>query len=382
MNNKQILIVEDERLIALNHKLILKDLGFVNTIIASNGEEAMEYVKHKKPDLILMDINLENKMDGVDVATQIFSKYRIPIIFVTAYSDSKLIDRAKKAGSFGYMIKPFNKEELNAMIEMALDKAKVENELEKSKKKLAEESSNKDKFFSIISHDLKNPLSVIMSTSDLLEGDYDDFTNEERKELIKIIKNGSKNLYNLLEGLLNWSRMKMGSFEYKPQLHNVCDITFRVLNLFKESAIVKKIKLQHNLCEEIFVFGDENMIELVLRNLISNSIKFTPLEGSVNVDAQIDGENVVISISDTGVGIDPTDLNKLFRIETHISSLGTNNEQGTGIGLILCKELVEKLGGKIWAESEVGKGSKFTFTLPLSNTKNNGGGKNDNQSNL
>ncbi|PIQ09103.1 MAG: hybrid sensor histidine kinase/response regulator [Ignavibacteriales bacterium CG18_big_fil_WC_8_21_14_2_50_31_20] len=367
MNNKQILIVEDERLIALNHKLILKDLGFVNAIIVSNGEEAMEYVKNKKPDLILMDINLENKMDGVDVATQIFSKYRIPIIFVTAYSDSKLIDRAKKAGSFGYMIKPFNKEELNAMIEMALDKAKVENELEKSKKKLAEESSNKDKFFSIISHDLKNPLSVIMSTADFLDVEYDTLSQTERKELINIIKNGAKNIFTLLEGLLNWSRIKMGRFEYNPKIINAFDVIFRVLNLYKECSNFKKIHIQNNMNKKLNVFCDENMLELVFRNLVSNAIKFTPSGGNIKIDVKNNKDTIIFSIIDSGIGISPQDLKKIFRIDINFSTIGTNNETGTGIGLILCKEIIEKHGGKIWAESELGKGSRFIFTLPKNN---------------
>jgi len=367
MNNKQILIVEDERLIALNHKLILKDLGFVNTIIVSNGEEAIEYVKNKKPDLILMDINLENKMDGVDVATQIFSKYRIPIIFVTAYSDSKLIDRAKKAGSFGYMIKPFNKEELNAMIEMALDKAKVENELEKSKKKLAEESSNKDKFFSIISHDLKNPLSVIMSTADFLDVEYDTLSQTERKELINIIKNGAKNIFTLLEGLLNWSRIKMGRFEYNPKIINAFDVIFRVLNLYKECSNFKKIHIQNNMNKKLNVFCDENMLELVFRNLVSNAIKFTPSGGNIKIDVKNNKDTIIFSIIDSGIGISPQDLKKIFRIDINFSTIGTNNETGTGIGLILCKEIIEKHGGKIWAESELGKGSRFIFTLPKNN---------------
>jgi len=367
MNNKQILIVEDERLIALNHKLILKDLGFVNAIIVSNGEEAMEYVKNKKPDLILMDINLENKMDGVDVATQIFSKYRIPIIFVTAYSDSKLIDRAKKAGSYGYMIKPFNKEELNAMIEMALDKAKVENELEKSKKKLAEESSNKDKFFSIISHDLKNPLSVIMSTADFLDVEYDTLSQTERKELINIIKNGAKNIFTLLEGLLNWSRIKMGRFEYNPKIINAFDVIFRVLNLYKECSNFKKIHIQNNMNKKLNVFCDENMLELVFRNLVSNAIKFTPSGGNIKIDVKNNKDTIIFSIIDSGIGISPQDLKKIFRIDINFSTIGTNNETGTGIGLILCKEIIEKHGGKIWAESELGKGSRFIFTLPKNN---------------
>lgn len=362
--NKRILIVEDEYLIALDLKMTLIKLGFTVTAIVASGENAIEYAKTENPDLILMDINLETKMDGVDAATEIYSKFRIPIIFVTAYSDSKLIDRAKKAGSFGYMLKPYNQEELYAMIEMVLDKAKVEKELEISRQKLEEEIVSKDKFFSIISHDLKNPLSVIMSTVDFLDVEYDYFSDKERKELIKLIKNSAKNTYDLLEGLLNWSRARLGSFQYNPQKTDLFVVLLKVLQLFKESASLKKISLVNNFKMDLFITSDENMLELILRNLISNAIKFSPIGSNVIIDTKSNNNEIVVSISDSGIGISEEDQQKLFKIGVHHTSVGTNNEPGTGLGLILCKELVEKHNGKIWVESELGKGSKFMFSLP------------------
>jgi len=367
MNSKKILIVEDERLIALNYKLILKDLGFSKIEIVLSGEDAIEYVNKNNPALILMDINLENQIDGIESAKIIFSKFKTPIIFVTAYSDSKLIERAKKAGSFGYMIKPIKKEELNAMIEMILEKTRVETELQISMEKLKEENNNKDKFFSIISHDLKNPLSAIMSTADFLDVEYDTLSQTERKELINIIKNGAKNIFTLLEGLLNWSRIKMGRFEYNPKIINAFDVIFRVLNLYKECSNFKKIHIQNNMNKKLNVFCDENMLELVFRNLVSNAIKFTPSGGNIKIDVKNNKDTIIFSIIDSGIGISPQDLKKIFRIDINFSTIGTNNETGTGIGLILCKEIIEKHGGKIWAESELGKGSRFIFTLPKNN---------------
>jgi signal transduction histidine kinase len=365
LNRERILIVEDERLIALNLKITLEKLGFIITSIVSSGKDAITNAELEKPDLVLMDINLDDEMDGVEAAKIIYRKYRIPIIFVTAFSDSSLIDRAKEAGSFGYLLKPFQKEELYAMIEMALDKAQAEEKLEKGKKKLEEENFNKDKFFSIISHDLKNPLSVIMSTSDLLESQYSSFDDNEKKELIRIIKNSSKNIYELLEGLLNWARASMGSMEYKPIELELSLIIKKVIDFQLQNAELKNISLHNNVEKNISVFADENMVLLILRNLISNAIKFSSNGGIVNISSIVEGNKVVVTIADNGVGISDKDIAKLFRIEMHHSTIGTNNEAGTGVGLILCKELVEKHGGKIWVESELGVGSKFYFSLPL-----------------
>jgi len=265
------------------------------------------------------------------------------------------------------MIKPIKKEELNAMIEMILEKTRVETELQISMEKLKEENNNKDKFFSIISHDLKNPLSAIMSTADFLDVEYDTLSQTERKELINIIKNGAKNIFTLLEGLLNWSRIKMGRFEYNPKIINAFDVIFRVLNLYKECSNFKKIHIQNNMNKKLNVFCDENMLELVFRNLVSNAIKFTPSGGNIKIDVKNNKDTIIFSIIDSGIGISPQDLKKIFRIDINFSTIGTNNETGTGIGLILCKEIIEKHGGKIWAESELGKGSRFIFTLPKNN---------------
>ncbi len=368
MNSERILIVEDESLIALNLEIILRKLGFIVTSMVTTGEDAIIHAQKEMPDLVLMDINLEAEMDGVEAAKWIYSKFKIPIVFVTAFSDSKLIERAKEAGSFGYLLKPFNKEELYAMIEMALDKAKTEEKLELGRKKLEEENFNKDKFFSIISHDLKNPLSVIMSTSDFLDNQYDALDDSEKKELIKIIRNSSKNIYELLEGLLNWARANMGSMNYKPIEIDLSSVIKKNIDIQKHNAKLKNIKLYNNVAKNSFAFADENMVQLILRNLISNAIKFSNKGDSIEVSTKLEDGKVIVTVSDSGIGISEKDKTKLFRIEVHHSTVGTNNEAGTGVGLILCKELVEKMGGKIWVESELGKGSKFIFTLPIAET--------------
>ncbi len=364
MKSRKILIVEDDRLIALDYELSLEKLGFVITSIVETGEDAIEHATTEKPDLVLMDINLKSKMDGIDAAEVIYSQLRIPVIFVTAFSESKLIARAKKTGSFGFLLKPFNRTELDVMVEMALDKASVERELEITKARLEEENANKDKFFSIISHDLKNPIGVIMSTSEFLDSEYEDFSDKERKELIHVVKNSAIKIHDLLEDLLDWARAKMGNMKYEPKNTILSRIGNEVLDLLEYNANNKEIELLNNISSSIAVYGDANMINLIIRNLISNAIKFTNKGGKIEINSTFNGDEVTISVSDNGVGISEKDQQKLFRIDTYHTTIGTNDEPGTGVGLIFCKELVEKNDGKIWVESELGKGSKFIFTLP------------------
>ncbi len=249
---------------------------------------------------------------------------------------------------------------------MVLDKAEVEKELEISKKKLEEQSTNKDKFFSIISHDLKNPLGTILNTAEFFNEEYDNLVDHERKELVNIIKTSSENLYELLEGLLDWSRARMGSLEFIPQKVNLYILVSEIFQLVQYNADIKEINLTNNIDRNLLVLADKNMINLILRNLISNAVKFSRNGGSVKILSDVKDNEIIIIVQDNGIGISEKDQKKLFRIEVHHTSIGTNNEPGTGVGLILCKELVEKHGGKIWVESQLRKGSKFMFSLPKS----------------
>lgn len=242
---------------------------------------------------------------------------------------------------------------------------KVNCMLEESEKKLLELNANKDKFFSIISHDLKSPFSVLLGSTEMLISEYDEFTEEEKRELIGGLYRSITNVYNLLEGLLEWSRLQIGQLSYNPQQINLYNIGNQIVELISPNALKKGILLQSNIANNEFVYADYQMVNTVLRNLVTNAIKYSEKGGSVKILSEQDKEKVKIIVKDTGVGIKDSDLDKLFRIEIHHTTAGTNNEPGTGVGLILCKELVEKNKGKIWVESEFGKGSRFCFTLPI-----------------
>lgn len=230
--------------------------------------------------------------------------------------------------------------------------------------KLEKTNQDKNKLFSIIGHDLKSPLASIKGFSDFLTNELDDLDKKEIKEYSKYIFDASNSLFHMLEGLLDWGRVQMGSIQFTPNTYNISKQIERVLSQYAVIIANKKIQIDSNFKNNIEVFADEIMIETILRNLISNALKFTPSNGKISINISENGESsVLISISDTGVGIEKSAFEKLFQDSFHLSTNGTDGEKGTGLGLSLCKDFVEMNNGKIWAESEENKGTTFYFTL-------------------
>jgi len=222
----------------------------------------------------------------------------------------------------------------------------------------------KDKFFSIIAHDLKNPFNSIIGLAQLLVHGYDRLSPEKVKYFHNNLYQISKNGYELLINLLEWSRSQMGTIQFKPSELNICALTEETFSLYKAKANQKEITLINSIDEDCSVYSDQNMLKTILRNLVSNALKFTDRGGAVELmEKTIDGFKE-ITVRDTGIGIDPENIKKLFKLDENYTTEGTEDEIGTGLGLILCKEFVEKHGGTIQVESKVGFGSKFIFTLP------------------
>ena len=243
------------------------------------------------------------------------------------------------------------------------DRKHAEEALQNSEAELRELNATKDKFFSIIAHDLKSPFNSILGFSEILKDEARDLDIDSIVEYAGIINSSVLHTFGLLENLLDWARMQQGRIPFEPQkilLNSIVNAEFEGL---KNSADQKNIELNNYINQNLIITADENMISTVLRNLVSNAIKFTPNGGEVKVEASVEDDNVKISVSDTGIGIKPETIRKLFKIETSFTTRGTENEKGTGLGLLLCKEFVEKHGGKVWVESAVGKGSCFNFTL-------------------
>jgi signal transduction histidine kinase len=243
------------------------------------------------------------------------------------------------------------------------DRKHAEEALQNSEAELRELNATKDKFFSIIAHDLKSPFNSILGFSEMLKDEARDLDIDSIVEYAGIINSSVLHTFGLLENLLDWARMQQGRIPFEPQkilLNSIVNAEFEGL---KNSADQKNIELNNYINQNLIITADENMISTVLRNLVSNAIKFAPNGGVVKVEASVEDDNVKISVSDTGIGIKPETIRKLFKIETSFTTRGTENEKGTGLGLLLCKEFIEKHGGKVWVESAVGKGSCFNFTL-------------------
>jgi len=622
MTDTKILIVEDEVIVARNIEKRLISAGYKVAGIASSAKEAIELAASLKPDLVLMDIKLKGKMDGIDAAKAIRNSYRLPIIYLTSYADEETFQRAKITEPFGYLIKPFELKELNRSVEMALYKNKINNELlenqqryeiavyagktgvwefwpnekkyfsdknlkalygfsedelsdslddwsalvyeedrtemgekfwkflesnesefllehriykkdgsigwvidrgilfqpdnekplrligtttditesknaelalvkseerfrnvfessgigmallgldgnftkvnnsfcemlgysynellemnmrdithpvdmDKSmnikyeminvksngsrnvekrylhksdetiwaiatislvkdlndkphyfiaqiqnitQRKKAEEqlshyaeelkitNQSKDKFFSIISHDLRSPFNALLGITEYMAQYYKDMSPDEVKDSVNNIYKSSKKLYSLILNLLEWSRLHTGRMEVEKTILNLNEAGKEAVNLLNENASAKKIDLINKLSKDINVTADKYMIDTVLRNLISNSIKFTKPGGHIILSAIQVGNMAEVSVEDNGIGISEENQKKIFRIDAQYRRDGTANEKGTGLGLILCKEFVEKNNGTIRIESKENEGSKFIFTVPL-----------------
>lgn len=241
-------------------------------------------------------------------------------------------------------------------------------ELEKQRTELEALNSTKDKFFAIIAHDLKNPFSTVLGLSELLAREFESFDSDSLKNFISQIYKYSNNTFNLLENLLQWSMVQTGRMPLRPKIINLKSIIEENIELLVGNANNKNIQIEVISDNDCTAYVDTNQITTVVRNLLSNAIKFTPIDGKVSITVDSIQDFWSVSIKDNGIGISEKDQKKLFLIDSNPTTIGTSQEKGTGLGLILCKEFVERNGGKIWVESIIGKGSSFVFTVPKTET--------------
>ncbi len=240
----------------------------------------------------------------------------------------------------------------------------LNNQLKRSEDELKSINASKDKFFSLIAHDLRSPFTSLLSFSEFLIEDINDLTRDEIKNFAEKINEAARNVFTLLENLLQWARVQSGKIPVQPTSFDIFQKIDQVINLLAQNAENKKIKVVNETASKTIVYADDDMLFSVIQNLLSNAIKFSHERGTVIFHSNIYGNQVEVSISDNGVGIKEEDLAKLFRIDVSYSTYGTKDEKGSGLGLILCKEMIERNKGKIWVESKAGEGTTFTFTLP------------------
>jgi len=252
----------------------------------------------------------------------------------------------------------------NTMTQSLKEKKLLDEQLILYAKELELANNTKDKLFSIISHDLKSPFNAILGFAELLNSQYDDFEDEKRKKFILAIKESSESAFSLLEKLFAWSLAQRKGIKVNPQKIDLKEITDSKLNLLKNIATKKNISLINKITPDTFAFADGEMVNTVLLNLLNNALKFTHKDGTIVVDNSRKDGFVQISVKDNGVGIPSSSIGNLFKVKSAFSTVGTSNEKGTGLGLIICKEFIENNGGEIWVESQENKGSNFNFTLP------------------
>ena len=338
----------------------------------NHGQQAYQHLTTTPtpPDVILLDYRLP-EMNGIEIIQAVQAQGKtLAYIILTVDLQVETAVEAMKAGALDFLPKATGYDGLPEMIRKVdrLQRDRVEKErmaaaLRESERQLQELNASKDKFFAILAHDLKNPLIGFLSFAKLLE-QVEDLEQAEFTKLTNAFRTSAENLFALLENLLLWAQLQQGMIEAIPSEVPIGAFAERNITLLAPNAAQKQITLTNLIQAEIPVAVDVMMIDTVVRNLLANAIKFTEAGGAVAISATQDGDTVTVRVADTGIGIPPEKLLNLFRIDAKCRREGTAGEKGTGLGLILCKEFVEKNDGRIWVESEVGKGTTFTFTLP------------------
>lgn len=391
MSEQVILCIDDESIVldSLKEQLLQGFEGQFMVEVAESGDEALELFDELTKENIEIPVVIADfimpGMKGDALLTKIHAiKPSAKTILLTGQANIEGVSNAvNQANLYRFIAKPWEKDDLVLTIKEALksfeqDKTiilqnkelrelniNLEIKVEQRTQELKELNATKDKFFSIIAHDLKNPFNTLMGFTELLLDNLEEYSTQKLKEFVDILHQTSKQSYALLENLLEWSRAQTGRLEMNPEMVNIHELANENISLLINHATKKSIQLTNEIKPSVQAFCDENMIRTVIRNLISNAIKYTKENGNITCESQIIDDKVEISISDTGIGIKPENVMKLFRIDVNYSTAGTAQETGTGLGLILCKEFVNKNNGEIWVESDFGKGSTFKFTLPL-----------------
>ncbi len=258
-----------------------------------------------------------------------------------------------------------------AVKEDITERKKSEEEIKLKNEQLIKLNAEKDKFFSIISHDLRGPFNGLLGLSKMMAEELSDLTQEEIQKMAGSMRDSATNLFGLLENLLEWSRMQQGGINFNPESTCLMSIINESMRPVMDSADKKGIKIRYEIPADVEVFADQYMLASTIRNLASNAVKFTQKSGKITIAAKtVPGNSVEFSVMDTGIGMSPEILDDLFRLDVQSNRRGTENEPSSGLGLLLCKDFIEKHGGKIWVESEDGKGSTFYFTLPIAPARN------------
>lgn len=355
---KKILVVDDN---PANIGVLfecLEKAGF-KTLVAQDGKDAIEMAENTKPDLILLDIIMP-EMDGFTTCSrlkEIDSTNKIPVIFMTALTDTDNKVAGFDCGAVDYICKPFQQDEVIARINTHLT-------IQEQKNELLRLNREKEKMISVIAHDLRSPFNGILGLLDLLSDSFHGLTDEEKLEYIRHVNTSAKNVYQLVEELLNWVVSGSGDLEFKPKDINLFNIVESQVLVARDSASSKNIDIIIDIDSKISIYADSNMISAVIRNIVSNSVKFTRPNGSISIAAKASPGSVKIILKDTGIGMDKDVVDRISSGTKSFSSPGTDDEQGIGLGLIISREFISKNNGKLKIKSKPGRGSEFSIDIP------------------
>ena len=369
----KILIVDDkpENLFALNK--LLQGLK-ITVFQAQSGVEALNLCLTEEFCVAVVDIQMP-EMDGYELVELLRSNKTtatLPVIFVSAiYSDEYHHRKGYDAGAVDFLSKPFVPEILLSKIKVFIELYQQRQALQKANLTLTKLNADKDKFFSIIAHDLRGPFNALLGNAQLLAVKPESLKPDELQEMSQSIYRSAKAVYQLLDSLLIWAQLQQegGGMKCQPEPIELNSLTEETLAVLEQTAVQKEIALSNTIPANYWVQADRLMLETIIRNLVGNALKFTPRGGQVTVTGKNGLESragwVKVSVQDTGVGMSQADIDRLFRLDASHSTPGTEKEKGSGLGLMICQEMVERNGGQIWVESEEGKGTSVEFTVPM-----------------
>lgn len=363
----KILIVDDVMSNVLLLKVLLTNEKFA-IATASNGRQALEQVGKENPDLVLLDVMMPD-MSGFEVAQHLKSNPNtadIPIIFLTALNSTADIVKGFQVGANDFISKPFNKEELIIRVTHQISLVAAKRLILSKTEELQRTIAGRDKLYSVIAHDLRSPMgSIKMVLNMLILNLPSEKIGAEMYELLTMANQTTEDVFSLLDNLLKWTKSQIGKLNVVYQDVDLVEVTDGVIEIFSMVASLKKIRIREMKPEKMMVNADIDMLKTVVRNLLSNAIKFSKENSEVLVKMEeVDGM-AVVSVQDYGCGISEEGQKKLLHTDTHFSTFGTNNEEGSGLGLLLCKDFVVKNGGKLWFTSKEGEGSIFSFSIPV-----------------
>jgi two-component system, sensor histidine kinase and response regulator len=359
MNDKKNILIVDDNQINLQVVSSYLKVGDYNLHIALNGNNAIKITEDTDIDLVLMDIMMPG-LDGFQTAQLIHDNEKnkdIPIIFLTAKSQTKDIIQGFKSGGVDYITKPFNGEELLIRVKNHID-------LADAKKTIIKFQQTRDRLYSVLAHDIRSPLASMALLLDGITEKYIDYSSPHFEKLISEINLNTKRTLSLIQNILDWTKIQSSSIILDPEEVNISEIIDESLSILNLNIQEKKIEVFKNIDQNLTLCVDEMTFSNIIRNIISNGVKFTPMNGKIYIDITETEKYHVISIKDTGVGMSPETIEKIFIKDEHYTSKGTNNEKGTGLGLYMVKDFIKLNKGKLEVESELSKGSVFHLYFP------------------